>query len=577
MTENSVAGCVAADHPPGARGEWVVSRFSGGREDGPDEIARHRTVFVSDDTYHGMEDNDIRGYLDGGFVYGWNQPTQHHVRLGRWPWGSPAPRYGEPELFRCLQRWGQLDLPPGAKVTSAELSVVIDDAPDYPVQVFLYRVLKDWDPGKGGEQEDNTSPPEKGEVWWNEARAEEQEWALPGAGFAATDHPDRDTDACPLAEAWCSPDQERLTFSSRPLTEYIDSRIAGDRPCLFLLKLADVMEDRPGSLVDLYSANHGDSMNVDRRPSLTLDWECPAEMHETRCVRLEYGREIPGPTLECGNGDWVASSFRTAEGYESPTIEVSGLQRNDRDPAWEKMRRPIKASGGPLTFRVSAVKNPVTLGSRFQARVRDTWVTKGPPESREVRWIFLSPTGVEHEATGDYQGDYSWNVEFQPDEVGRWRYTWRHDFTSDPYEGQTGVFDIVPADRGSICEEIEELSREARSADDEESGRKIMQRALRLERGALTCVGPEEWNSEGGARVRHALRLLRSVVWGEEVPEPIPLEPHPRPWMNRSSSAEANRDEGCPSGADRSVSLLDLAGQAARRFVDRIQRMIGRG
>lgn len=553
-----------------------MSRFANDRGRGGTALARHRTVFVADDAYTGMEDNDIRGYLDGGFVYGWNQPTQQHVRVGRWPWESPAPRYGEPELFRCLQRWGQLDLPPGARVTSAELSVVVNDSPHYSVQLFLYRVRRDWNPGSGGEQGDNTSPPRRGEVWWNAARAGELDWGLPGAGFGAAEHPDRDTDACPLAEVRCTPDKERLTFTSRPLTEYVGACVSEGRPCLLLLKLADVAEDRPGSLVDLYSANHGDTMAVARRPALALDWECPAEVHERRAVQLEYGRGFPGPKLECEEGDWVASSFHAAEGYEKPTIETRNALA-DGEPEWVEMRRPAKVGGDRLAFRIRAVTNPVRLGSSFRARVRDTWVTTGRPESRHVRWIFSSPTGARYAASGEYRGDYSWAVEFRPREIGRWSYTWRHDFTPDPYEGAEGVFDVVPPrDPGTVLEELQVLLGEAAEVQDGEARRDVMVRGLGLERAAMARWTPGAWSGDVGRRIRRALHRLRSRIWGEELPVPIPLEAHSRPWMNGSADGQQERVGTRADEGRGERPLVDALWRAVRKTLRGARRMMGR-
>jgi peptidoglycan-N-acetylglucosamine deacetylase len=45
--------------------------------------APHLSTFVAGPLYDGMEDNDLRGFLDGGFRWAWNQPTQAHVRVGR--------------------------------------------------------------------------------------------------------------------------------------------------------------------------------------------------------------------------------------------------------------------------------------------------------------------------------------------------------------------------------------------------------------------------------------------------------------------------------------------------------------
>ena len=87
---------------PPSRGVLHLSRYvAGGAASSP---AVHRSTFVNGPDYCGMTDNDIRGFLDGGFIWGWNQATQIHVRLGR-TGEFPNPKYGEVELFRVLQRW----------------------------------------------------------------------------------------------------------------------------------------------------------------------------------------------------------------------------------------------------------------------------------------------------------------------------------------------------------------------------------------------------------------------------------------------------------------------------------------
>ena len=104
---------------------------------------KHRTVYVNGPDYGGMEDTDLRGFLDGHFKYDWNQSTQIHVRMGR---RSSAPALGELELFRILHRWAEIELPPAAKVVNAQLEFMVEYGPSFPVDVYLYEVKKDWNP-----------------------------------------------------------------------------------------------------------------------------------------------------------------------------------------------------------------------------------------------------------------------------------------------------------------------------------------------------------------------------------------------------------------------------------------------
>src|SRR3972149_2977698 len=61
-----------------------IFQFSAYHESGESvKPLRHTSIYVNGPDYTGMEDNDIRGFLDGRFRNGWNQPGQSHVRVGR--------------------------------------------------------------------------------------------------------------------------------------------------------------------------------------------------------------------------------------------------------------------------------------------------------------------------------------------------------------------------------------------------------------------------------------------------------------------------------------------------------------
>ncbi|MDM7916404.1 MAG: hypothetical protein QUU85_14260, partial [Candidatus Eisenbacteria bacterium] len=261
-------------------GTLRVSAFAGGAGDargGARSVLsqRHVFTFVDGPTYSGMEDNDLRGFLDGTYKHAWNQARQVHVRVGRRD-GSEA--YGEYELFRVVQRWEGIELPPGAIVTRGTLTIGVESSPADSVRLVLYEMKRDYRTGGGGTLGDNVSPPRPGEVWWNDAAFGEEAWALPGAGYASDTDRQADTGAMPLADAVYVPGASRVIFDSAGLASCATRRIAAGRPLLFLLKVGDVEEDTPGSVVTLYSANEGDSRNVARRPRLELEWEAPGEI-----------------------------------------------------------------------------------------------------------------------------------------------------------------------------------------------------------------------------------------------------------------------------------------------------------
>ena len=105
LQEHRVSQTAKAANSDSVRGVLRASGFAhkvGSRDITAPEPLRHSSVFVRAPGYDGMEDNDIRGFLDGRFAYQVNQAGQTHVRLGRARWPG---RYGEHELLRLLQRW----------------------------------------------------------------------------------------------------------------------------------------------------------------------------------------------------------------------------------------------------------------------------------------------------------------------------------------------------------------------------------------------------------------------------------------------------------------------------------------
>src|SRR5688572_33435233 len=52
------------------------------RAGGPIETPRLGTVLRAGSGYRGMEDTEIRGFLDGGVKFERNVATQYHVRIG---------------------------------------------------------------------------------------------------------------------------------------------------------------------------------------------------------------------------------------------------------------------------------------------------------------------------------------------------------------------------------------------------------------------------------------------------------------------------------------------------------------
>lgn len=483
----------------------------------------HETTWVNGPDYDAMEDNDLRGFLDGGFVHDWNQPGQVHVRLGR---GRRRARMGEWELFRIIQRWDGIWLPEGASVLDARLEVLVGVPEETELEVLLYEVHKDWNPGKGGQRRDNVSAPNVGEVWWNEVGRDARNWGLPGVGLASENHPDADTPTLALARALYKPGDRALVFESSALAAYVQRRVAQGEPLLLLLKLSDYLEDIPGTFLDLFSANHGDSRNTARRPRLSVRWKSEREVaHVERRVLLEHGREIVLSGLDRGCATSVAVSFEISSSDERgaplPTLSVRSGAWDGK--GWELIRHPRPIEEGPLAIRIQAQHDPLPIGESFTAELRDTWVRTGPAEEQHVRWVFDAPSGRRHVVRAEYIGDYRWRVEFSPEELGRWQYSWSQEFTKEPYTSALGYFDVVPADPLRVNEALKSLRERIGTSDlpsGEPRARGFGSTFFRLERAAMYCIASE--TKRGGptgstracGELRRTLDRVRAAISG---------------------------------------------------------------
>lgn len=472
-----------------------------------------------------MEDNDLRGFLDGKFIWGWNQPGQSHVRFGR---RASSPRYGEHELFRVVQRWEGVRLPPSARVSRADLVLHVEEGPEHPVRVLLYRVNRDWSPGAGGIQMDNVSPPAPGEVWWNGSRFGEEQWGLPGAGHAGRG-PGSDTPETALADAVYRPGDSLLVFSDPGLASYVEEHATAGEPLRFLLKTSDVQEDRPGSLVAVYSANDGDTRNASRKPRLEVRWSGAAgrTLHRERVI-LEYGRSTDvGPFAVPPRG-WIDVSFAASDGYAEPLVEVRGGETPDDTTGWTPVAGPMPNRWSWLQARLRALHDPVEIGSPFEFEIHETWVLRDP-STATVEVAFAAPSGRRHVVEATYRGGYRWRVSFVPNEVGRWRYRWIADFAESPTVSAVGRFDVVGGSRerlrnalGDLVEDLENLE-DARSGGDTPADTSYLYgRFLRIEREVMRLESPRSFRSDTNS-VLPLLDRAREALYGARLPDSIPL------------------------------------------------------
>jgi len=509
-----------APPPASVKGLLRVGVYGEGASTGSEPL-RFSSVFVNGPEYRGMEDNDLRGFLDGRFMFSLNQPGQIHVRAGRRQMHS---KDGEVELFRSIQRWEGVLLPPRARVHRASLVLAVESGPKRPLTLFLYAVRKDWSPGRGGARHNNTDPPEVGDVWWTERAHAEEEWGLPGVGFASDDHPDADTEAMPLAEASWSAPQQAVVFESEALAAYAERRGRAGKPLLFLVKLDDYTEDEPYTLFRYYSGNAGSPRNPARRPRLVLEWESPDALARLeREIHLEHGRTLELPALEGTGAQLVAASFLPEEGHERPILEVRGGE----DDAWRVAAHPVEVSGSPVRVRLVAAYDPVPLGQPFRTELRDTWVTTAPVEAQRVPWTFVSPRGEHHLVEARYAGNYRWEVEFQPTELGRWLYFYEANF-EHPYRSAEGFFDVVAGDRETVRRELRSLRARIQQAAPASKPEAIAEFGVpfwRLERAALRLETPESFRSEEGRETFALLTEVRQAMVKHRVHDRRRMEP----------------------------------------------------
>ena len=483
------------------------------------------TNFVRGRNYFAMEDNDIRGFLDGYYKFGWNQVSQVHLRLGR---RGRSPKFGEYEIFRNLQRWDQVSIPNHTKIKSAQIELSLESGPPFGVDVAVYSVNKDWNPGSGGIQKNNNSAPATGEVWWGDAGFQTTPWSKPGAGYASDSDLGADTGGQPLAIARYDPGDQELVFASTRFTDYVKSRVTSKDPILLLYKLVDVHEDSPGSVLQIWSANYGPSRSGARRPRLTLQWypESPVTIQSYPIV-LEHGRALEFSNIGVGNDPSLAISFVADPGLadsmssgrcgQTPFIEYRVSDSADK---FRAVTGPLVVRGDRIDLRVTAASDPVTIGTSFSATIRDTWVTSGDPETMTVEWVFTSPDGRRIKRIAKYLGDYSWRVQFDPDVLGRWQYRWRHKLAEKPFESEELAFDVVALEKRSVSMALDTLQNAIIDSELTPGSIGMLPFELafaRLERVCLTVFSVEELESDSSVKTK--LKQIRKLLSGADLPD----------------------------------------------------------
>lgn len=426
-----------------AKGTLIINLFDKGTTSTP--LSKHTTNFVKGSLYTGMEDNDIRGYLDGGFRYKWNQATQVHVRVGRRIKKFSDNRI---ELFRILQRWEPMELPPQADITDAKLRISVEVPSKMPLVVQLFNLNKDWEPGEGGVERNNNSAPKENEVWWLERAANKEKWGAPGASLASDTLANADTPTQPLATANYELSDEFIDFQSLQLTRYINTRIQQKKPLLFLIKLSEKGEDTQSSVLNIYSANYDhEKYSGNRRPQLTLDWTSGSVAKTiAKSIDLNYLglSRIEGISVE--GLDFIDVKYeKNSDSKFMPTIQLRGYDGGEATQ-WIDASHPINTSGWQkIDLRVIAAKSPIFEGDTFSTEYRDTWIYHFDLADKLFKWVFISPSGVKHVLNAEKGEDFYWKINFKPDEIGRWHYYWTHIFYGLKHRQTSEIqyFDVI--------------------------------------------------------------------------------------------------------------------------------------
>jgi hypothetical protein len=267
---------------------------------------------------------------------------------------------------------------------------------------------------------------------------------------------------------------------------------------------------------------------------LSLEWTSSAEVVSRQTdVFLEYGRHVVLPRIDLSDSEQIAATFEPVPGsLQMPTIEIRG-GTGESTSEWMRVCSHMVNDWQWCELRVTAATDPIPLGEVFAAEFRDTWVHTAAPQEQRVAWTFVAPSGIRHEILATYRGGFRWSVEFVPDEIGPWAYSWSQAFTEKPYMSETGWFDVLGGDLSNLTKQLGLLAEELRRNKPREESQELIEsmvRFCRLERAALQQQTPETFASAEGVELRRLLNEVRALL-DEPVPDPIPLLPNrPTAW-----------------------------------------------
>ena len=227
--------------------------------------------------------------------------------------------------------------------------------------------------------------------------------------------------------------------------------------------------------------------------------------------------------MQAHGAQLVSVSFTGEKDSEMPTLEVIG-GFNRMAGAQATVPQHVIEPWNWVQITLVAAHDPVTLGHPFVAELKNTWVRTGPPEEQLVPWTFVSPSGKKTEIQARYEGKNRWSVEFLPDELGPWQYSWSDDFVEATYHSAPGHFDVLAGNLDNVERELELLAKEVDTLHVPfgEHWQLLMVQFYRLERRAMQLMTPDEFRSESGQKLKDLLNRVRAALH-EPVPDSIPM------------------------------------------------------
>ncbi len=410
-------------------------------------------------------DTDIRGFLDGGVKYAFNQGTAYHDRVGR---RYEAAYKDEYELKRTLMRWYLPSWPADIRVTSAQMGFWVEQYPTdspvgslgnwMPLHLYAYPLAGDWEPGSGGVNKDSFSEAAAGEANWNYARKDVQAWDAPGVlvrdyGKAI------ENSLHPLAMGLISGGNQRVELRGEELVRYVQQCADRNRSVDVLLKLEDMQEDLWGTETALTADGFGDDHDLhSQRPRLNLEVEIERPGRATEeTFLLESGMGQTFPLQEHRGQDVLLFAEVVPDAdLVPPAVFVRGGAADEKaeNCRWEPLRNPIVKRWDWSQIMVMTPERRITLGDTFLVDITAPWVQPGPRELQSPELVLIAPTGKVHRIRGRSESDLHYRLEFHPDEPGVWRYGWAfrpmEEARTEFHRGE-GVFyaDLLPIPFGA--------------------------------------------------------------------------------------------------------------------------------